>query len=362
MTVKLPAKVAQLISGPCRGACAVLFAMTAILMSSSSQALATPCTYEGLEDVVGFQANTGSMWNAEEARYLCDPVKGFNSGLGTEPTRNVSITLAGNQPIDAFVANGSHGGELWIFYQAMNAGAGLGVGVREYTSPSITGYQDTGNDGDYQIAFQANGTNEGTLYTFSPATGAVNLGLGVEADTSPSDYDGNIAFVAGGVHSHELWAYWKGTAKALGYSVVAGSSPSLEGEVIAFDHGGSLWTYNIATGVAENHGFGIQTGTSPSIASFPELGGYVVAFQANGVHKGELWTFSPHVGGQGLSLGMYEGTSPSIAPRYPTSDTFEIAFEANTTALWTYDSKTGAKNNELGMYPGTSPSVSESYL
>ena len=75
------------------------------------------------------------------------------------------------------------------------------------------------------------------------------------------------------------------------------------------------------------------------------------AFQAN---TSNLWSVVHNVGGQDWRLGMMPGTSPSISA-LPTGSC-QYAFQANTGSLWLV----GADNRgdmKLGMKAGTSPAV-----
>ena len=161
-------------------------------------------------------------------------------------------------------------------------------------------------------AFQA---NNGDLYTYDAANGAVHYSLGMASGTSPS-----IASLTGG-----------------GYEVAFQAN---NGHLYVYTTGGS------ATDTSQ----GMASGTSPSVTGYPG-GGYEIAFQAN---NGDLYTYDTTYGASHITLGMASGTSPSIAS---SSGGYEIAFQANNGDLYTYSSSSGTTSTTLGLATVTSPSI-----
>jgi hypothetical protein len=336
----------------------MLIAMVLVCLGLAAGAVRAnaECPWDGKPTQIAAEANTSGLWTFWTKEYFCEGLglAAKNTGLGVETNTRPSIDNNGTYgSVTAFVANGSHSGELWT-YNEKAGGVALHLGVSTNTSPSISRSAEQ----KYEIAFVANGAHNGELWLYKSSTGGAPLGLGVEAGTSPSVDGGQIAFQASGAHSHELWIYAPSRhgGVALGISVSPGTSPSLNNQYIAFVHLGELWTYNLATGVAEGLHLGVQEKTSPSIAA--ESSSDLVAFQANGAHSAELWTYSPSTGGVPLKLGMMAGTSPSIAYRNKGSTVdYEIAFQANTGELWSYNSNGGGYSHEFGMASGASPSI-----
>jgi Glycosyl hydrolase catalytic core len=112
---------------------------------------------------------------------------------------------------------------------------------------------------------------------------------------------------------------------------------------------GTLWTLapsNEAVGL----GFGMGTGTSPSIASFQS--GYIVAFRAN---TGALWIYTPWGGGWTNGLQIAAGTNPVVAPL--PNGSFQVVYQGTNGDLYTYTPEAGATDLKLGMAAGTSPAI-----
>ena len=107
------------------------------------------------------------------------------SGVGVENGTSPGITAQGESYDVAFQANGSRSGELWVYTPATGALA-LGLGVEKGTSPAIT----TRSGGSYDIAFQANGIHSGELWTYTPSGGGIPNSFGMSLGSSPSATNG----------------------------------------------------------------------------------------------------------------------------------------------------------------------------
>ena len=106
-----------------------------------------------------------------------------------------------------------------------------------------------------------------------------------------------------------------------------------------------------------NTGLGMAAGTSPSITTV-NLTSYEMAFQAN---TSALW-ITGSLGTGSLGLGMMPGTSPSITAL--TDGGYEIAFQANTGVLWVAGSDgTGPIGTTMNAKssPSIAPEISGGY-
>lgn len=125
-------------------------------------------------------------------------------------------------------------------------------------------------------------------------------------------------------------------------------------ETALFGNNGDLWEEGPAW--AGDTGGKIVPGSSPSIAGLND-GNYIVAFQ--GYPNNNLWLSGPrNQWMQNTKLGMMQNTSPSVTGLfgYFPTDSYEVAFQANTGYLWLVG--TAATGNT--WYPvaaGTSPSI-----
>ena len=120
----------------------------------------------------------------------------------------------------------------------------------------------------------------------------------------------------------------------------------------------TLWADSSASwGGWSNTSLGMKEGTSPSIAALPG-GGYEYAFQALNGTKGELWVCSSTPECHDTTLGMMPGTSPSIAAL--PGGGYEVVFQAvvgSSGQLWTYSSNGEYHSTGLAMKEDTSPSI-----
>ena len=240
-------------------------------------------------DIVSFTGNAGT------------PVAGIGHvAVVTASTENSS----GNGTVTIMEENAAKSPQETLEVDDWSLQPGAGEWVTPYDFDALA----TGLPTSYEVAFQA---NTGSLYTYSPFAGTINLNLGMMASTSPS-----TAAVSGGY------------------------------EIAFQSNTGSL--YAVGAAGSNNLGLGVMTGTSPSIAA--GAGGYEIAFQAN---TGSLYTYSPSAGAVNLNLGVLAGTSPSIAA---VPGGYEIAFQANTGSLYAVGAA-GSSNLNLGVMAGTSPSI-----
>jgi GH25 family lysozyme M1 (1,4-beta-N-acetylmuramidase) len=191
-----------------------------------------------------------------------------------------------------------------------------------------------------------------------------NLGSGFGAyPLWIAGYGESCPSVPSGWNNWVVWQYSDGGGK-LDHDVFNGSEAQLEALAGASSGGGggsvpsvvetafeanttSLWTVGSAGN--KDWGLGMYSGTSPSIAALSS-GGFEVAFEANTT---DLWTVGDD-GAKDWKLGMMAGTSPSIAAL--KNGGFEVAFQANTGDLWTAGTA-GNKDWGLGMMAGSSPSI-----
>lgn len=111
----------------------------------------------------------------------------------------------------------------------------------------------------------------------------------------------------------------------------------------------------IANGIRNPTPYGMDSFTSPSIASFSD-GTWRVAFQTN---DNDLYTYASDGSDNPSTMQMDADSSPAITAEPDGS--YEVAFEANNDSLDIYH--TGGSNNStgLGMESGTSTSISGPY-
>jgi hypothetical protein len=164
----------------------------------------------------------------------------------------------------------------------------------------------------------------------------------------PSTWE--VAFQA---NTSALWAVGSDNRGSLGYGMMTGTSPS----ITTLSNGGWEAAFQANTGVlwvvgSDNRGslgYGMMRGTSPSITRLSN-GGWEAAFQAN---TGVLWVVGSDNRGS-LGYGMMRGTSPAITAT--ANGGWEVAFQANTSALWAVGSDSRGSLG-YGMMRGTSPSI-----
>jgi hypothetical protein len=205
------------------------------------------------------------------------------------------------------------------------------------------------------------GTN-GSLYTYSPASGLVDLSYAVAAGTSPAvaaspDGGYEIAFNAPNGY---LYTYGSTGLVNTFQTIQAGTSPGITGLYgatggyqIAYHHtDGALWVYG-AAGDA-NTTEGILAGTSPAIADSP-LGGYLVDFVAD---TNLLYTWSSAGHYFNTSQGLWPGTNPAITALSGPVNAYELTFEARTASKLIMYGTAVQVNTQLTMKAGTDSSIS----
>jgi hypothetical protein len=228
-----------------------------------------------------------------------------------------------------------------------------------YGLPTVTAFQANTHELLTYVSPEYSGGEKGVLYGSK---------AGIAEGTSPSvtgfgGYGYTVAFHAYG--SAALWIYQSqyGTASPTGWGMETGTSPSItsvtggSGEhnfEVAFRASGSgdLWTYDSClegcTSLGRETHLGIAAGTNPSISHEIE------AFQAAGSHR--LWIYWPNIGTwKETPYQIATGTSPSIVGFGPSS--YEVAFQSPTGALSTYSSSGAEHESSWGVAPGTSPSI-----
>jgi hypothetical protein len=230
------------------------------------------------------------------------------------------------------------------------------LGMDPGTSPSSALL----TDGSYEVVFQANNH----FLAFDHFGGGILTSHnGMDPASSPA-----IAGLANGgwvtvfqANNHDLAYYLSsGSVKDLGLGMYPGTHPAIAALpngswAVAFEaNTGQLFTYN-SDGSVSNTRAGMDPGTSPSIIGLHD-GSYEIAGQTN-THV----LFTEHVSGTGqttniTSLGMYAGSSPSIAVQANGTD-WGVAAEANTGDLVTYNNNGSISNTHVGLQLGTSPSI-----
>ena len=195
--------------------------------------------------------------------------------------------------------------------------------------------------------------------------------LGLAAGQAQATYYGLPTVTAFQANTHELLTYVapeysgeNGRLYGSDAGIAEGTSPSVTGfggygqYTVAFHADGSaaLWIYQAQYGTASPTGWGMETGTSPSIASGgPGEDSYEVAFHASG--SGDLWTYDSCLEGctslgRETHLGIAAGTNPSI------SNGVEAFQAAGSHRLWIYWPNTGiSKETSYQIATGTSPSI-----
>jgi hypothetical protein len=301
------------------------------------------------------QANNGYLWTDSPGT---GPV---NQGLGMAANTSPAITeLYSGTNVTAFQANT---GILWT-----DPGGDTGDAMAADTSPAIT---TLAND-HYQVLYQAPG---GCLSSYSPWLGSACLNLGMAAGTSPSatglfDNSLEVAFQSNG---GQLWVWNSNTgAENLLADMAPGTSPSimalngngLEDNYAVAYHGsnGDLWVgendqSSTGDGVTlTDTGLAMAPGTSPAVALSPSANGYSAQAQSS---SGILCSYTLTSGSGGSNscsgLGMAAGSSPAAAAL--PGGGYTVAWSAaGGDALWVAYQGAG-DNLGLGMYAGTSPSV-----
>ncbi len=197
------------------------------------------------------------------------------------------------------------------------------------------------------------------------------LFFGIVAKQARATYYGLPTVTAFQANTHELLTYvapeYSGESGHLYGSeagIAEGTSPSVTGfggysqYTVAFHANGSaaLWIYQSQYGTASPTGWGMESGTSPSITrGGPGEDGYEVAFRASG--SGDLWTYDSCLSGctplgRETHLGIAAGTNPSI------SNGVEAFQAAGSRRLWIYWPNTGTwKETTYQIATGTSPSI-----
>ncbi|HEX4834284.1 MAG TPA: hypothetical protein VH478_24690 [Trebonia sp.] len=236
------------------------------------------------------------------------------------------------------------------------------LGMQAGTSPSITGLSDQST---YETAFQS---NQHFLYMHSSAGANINTQLGMDTASSPAvaalgSGDGwEAAFQS---NQHKLYLRSSaGVNDNIQLGMDPGTSPAIAGSgggwIAVFQDNDNLLYVTTSAGLKYQTTLGMEPGTSPSVTATPS-GGFVVAFASN---TGKLYTLQVH--GTGASAiaggtktqtgyGMEAGTSPSIASY--VDNTWRVAFETNDHYLYTYLSSGTDATSQMGMNTGSSPSI-----
>lgn len=223
------------------------------------------------------------------------------------------------------------GGALW--YSGVDFTGTDNSAVRSGTSPAIAPGLFLGGSSTYAQTYVAYQGSNGHLKVRAP-TNSNDTGLLMAANSSPS-----IAPSTGGCP--HTWT--QNTAAA----------------VVAYQGSDTIlhyYTFGCKT-AQYNTQLGMSSGTSPSIAAFPN-DNYEVAFSANAWNgtnyntlyiAGTLATWS-------TGLPMATNTSPSFAMQYDGS-AWEVAYQGADHYLHVYDPYVGDINKGYPMQPNTSPSM-----
>jgi hypothetical protein len=171
-------------------------------------------------------------------------------------------------------------------------------------------------------------------------------------------YQSRIIEIAGGDSAISIFTTMVDSSGAslnpgtnLGLGMAPGTSPSIAVDPVTGDwriafqsNGGQLWLRgnNIGAPVAGQSGVTMMAGTSPSITGLPG-GGFQTVFHHS---DGLLWGVSPTGVLSSLGLGMWQGSSPSVAA---AGGNFQVAFQASTGMLWTRYPNATAENLGLGL-------------
>jgi hypothetical protein len=295
---------------------------------------------------IGFEANTGSMWD-----YQTGLGGGVDTKSGMAPDTSPSVSyVPGTGYIMAF--QDQHN-KLWIYRVSSNSWTNTTLGMAPGTSPSIAA-----TPSGYVVAFEAN--NYELWYYRSDGTYS-GTKLGMAPGTSPSiaAQPSGSYLVAFEANNHELWYYRSdGTYAGTKLGMAPGTSPSTTAQpqsnyVVAFqDWNHNLWIYLSGNGAYGNTGMGMAPDASPSIAAQP-AGNWMTAFEAN---NNELWYYRYDGFYSGTKLGMAPETDPSIASS--ADGGYVVAFQDWGNNLWTYNTGSQSYTNlHLGMAVRTSPSA-----
>lgn len=295
---------------------------------------------------------------------------GYNYGtnepttLGMDPGSSPStIGLSDDSTyVTAFQDNDN---ALYLHYST-GSNVNTGLGMDPGTSPSVAAL---GTNNDWEAAFQ---DNDNVLYLRSSGGTNLNTGLGMDPGTSPSIAGSGGGWIAA-FQDNDNYLYIT-TSAGLKYQTTLGMAPGTSpaitaladgGFVVAFQaNTGDLYTFSVggtsSTAIADGSKnpthYGMEAGTSPSIASFTN-NTWLAAFQTN---DRDLYTYSSAGKDTTSSMQMDSGSNPAITCL--PDGTYEVAFEANNNGLDIYH--TGGTNNAtgLGMLAATSPTISSPYL
>jgi hypothetical protein len=193
--------------------------------------------------------------------------------------------------------------------------------MNPYTSPSIAG-----SGGGWIAAFQ---DNDNYLYIVTSAGVEYQTTLGMLPYTNPAI-----------------------TALANGGFVVAFQSN--QGNLYTYSVNGTS-LYAIEHGAKNPTPYGMQSYTSPSIASYTD-NTWRVAFQTN---DNDLYTYSSASIDYTSKMQMDPGSNPAITAE--PDGTYEVAFEANNDHLDVYHTGGTNVDTDLGMESESSPSISALY-
>lgn len=201
-------------------------------------------------------------------------------------------------------------------------------------------------DSAHQIRIYNNGTITAT-------------GFSMKAGTVPSLVPFQGGFVIGyhGTNGH-FWLNTNGSSIDSNGTMAAGTSPSItvRSGQIAFGFRGAngrLWVSQGGLFNGVDTGGVMAGGTSPSVAGLPN-GNLAIAFQGS---NGRLWvSMTGPFGGYDTGGAMKSGTSPSIAAT--SSSQIYYRFHGANGNLWGGTGNgIGGSDTFRGMYPGSSPSV-----
>ena len=273
----------------------------------------------------------------------------------------IFVSPVGSSSSDTYLATMQDNDNQLYGFQA-GANEGTTLGMAEGTGPATIGLSD---DSTYETAFQ---DNADVLYLHSSTGANINTELGMDSATSPAiaalstgdeweaafqDND-NVLYLrsSGGVNDNT----------DLGMD--PNSSPSIAGSgggwIAAFEANDNVLYIMTSAGVKYATTLGMEAYTSPSITATPN-GGFVVAFQANNT---DLYTFTSDGTSlaaikagttHGTSYGMDSGTSPSIASF--TNGSWLVAFQTNDNDLYLYSSAESDTPSQMQMDPNSSPAI-----
>jgi hypothetical protein len=249
--------------------------------------------------------------------------------------------------------------KLYGYNYGTNVGTTLGMNPG--SSPSTIGLSD---DSTYVTAFQ---DNANALYLHYSTGTNVNTGLGMDPGTSPAVAalaTGNQWEAAFQANNHFLYLRSASTDKPTTLGMDPASSPAITGSgggwITAFQDNNHYLYITTSAGLEYETTLGMAPGTSPSISALAR-GGFIVAFQAN---NSKLYIFSTSGAGatdiangvkHPTDYGMEAGTSPSIASY--TDSTWRAAFQTNDHDLYTYSSAGSDNPSGMQMDTASSPAI-----